>query len=119
MHFEVLKTAVPALYAYFFSIGYFMIASVGQAWEQALQPCLQKPSVGTMTGDHRARIPCSRPAGLRTPVGQAFMHSPQRMQLARKSRSSRLMGGRMSFLVDRGSPAESWSAGAAATTAAE
>src|SRR3954465_8369665 len=112
MQLEVLKTAVPALNAYFFSIGYFMIASVGQACEHALQPSLQKPSVEIMTGDQSARNPCSSPAGFKMPVGQAFMHSAQRMQLERKSCSSRDIGGRVNFFTDFGSPAERLIAGA-------
>jgi hypothetical protein len=81
-----------------------MMASVGHASEQALQPCLQYPSVGTITGDQSARTPCSKPAAFKTPVGQALTHSVQRIQLDRKSLSSRDMGGRSKRFADRVAP---------------
>ena len=102
MQRPVSRTAVPPLKLYFFSMGYFKIASVGQAWEQALQPLRQGPSVGTMMGVHNARSPCSKVADFKIPVGQALMHSEQRMQLVRKSLSSRLIGGRKRVLLDLG-----------------
>ena len=119
MQNDELKIAVPALNEYFCSMGYFMIASVGHACEHALQPFKQAPSVGTMTGVQSALIPCSNPAGFKIPVGHAFMHSAQRMQLVKKSDSSRLIGGLMSRFADSGSPPDNLNAGTAATTAAE
>src|SRR5947208_3153329 len=59
-----------------------------------------------MTGDHRALKPYSSPAGLRIPVGQALMHSVHRIQLAKKSLSSRLIGGLRRRLCEIVSPAE-------------
>ena len=51
-----------------------MIASVGQACEQALHPSLQKPSVATITGDQRRLAPVFKPGRLEN-SGWARFHT--------------------------------------------
>ena len=77
------------------------MAPVGQTFPQVLQLVEQAANRGVITGVKMPSNPALNHTGCRVLVGHAFMHSPQRMHLAKNSASGVAPGGRMSSALTR------------------
>ena len=87
--------AVPIFAHIFSSTGSGRMAPVGHTCPHKLQRVSQGLFDGVILGLKNAEKPAARPMGCKVFEGHAFMHSPHRIHLARKSFSGNAPGGRI------------------------